>query len=100
MLAPPGLLPSGNLAEQPEETAFAAVASQPRGKYVPYEASLGGCNPEGIPVEQNTWRGEAERWDDLNSFSSSGMELTSLADNQAWFYLVRLSVMRCLKLVP
>lgn len=43
----PGLLPSGNLAEQPEETAFAAFASQPWGKYSPREALLGGCDPEG-----------------------------------------------------
>lgn len=47
LLAPLGLLLSGNLAEQPAETAFAAFASQPWGKYVPREASLGGCDPEG-----------------------------------------------------
>lgn len=53
----------------------------------------------GEPLLSVTREERRQKDGEVKSFTSSGTELRSLADNPVWFYLMRLSVMQCLKVV-
>lgn len=69
------------------------------GEVCPMQSITWWVQSGGEPVLSVTCGGGRQKDGEVRSFASSGTELTSLADNPVWFYLVRLLVLWCLKVV-